>query len=170
MQDFERAPNATTIVRRAVREDGGVLLGLIRDLAEYERLKPPDPGAQQRLLADIFGPKPRIEAFLVEIEGEAVGYAIVLETYSSFLARATLYLEDLFVRPDRRRRGAGGAMLRYLAAEAVARGCGRMEWVVLTWNELARGVYRNLGAKELAGWRVCRLDREGLERLAGESA
>ena len=158
------------LVRGAAPQDAPALLGLIRDLAEYERLDPPDAEAQARLLEDLFGPKPRIEAYLAEIDGEAVGYAIVLETYSSFLARPTLYLEDLFVRPDRRRRGAGRAMLRYLAAEAAARGCGRMEWVVLTWNELARGVYRNLGAEELDGWRVCRLDREGLERLAGESA
>src|SRR5262249_43760217 len=110
------------IVRRALLEDGPVLLALIRDLAEYERLDPPDTEAQARLLADIFAPTPRIEAYLAEIDGEAVGYAIALETYSSFLARPTLYLEDLFVRPDRRRRGAGGAMLKYLAAEAVARG------------------------------------------------
>jgi GNAT superfamily N-acetyltransferase len=154
-------------IRRATFEDSGTLLELIHALAVYEHLEPPDAEARQRLLADAFGPAPRFEAYLAEAEGEAVGYAIVVETYSSFLARPTLYLEDLFVRPEARRRGAGGALLRHLARVAVERGCGRMEWIVLNWNELARGVYRRFGVEELDGWRFCRLSGEALGRAAG---
>jgi GNAT superfamily N-acetyltransferase len=162
----EAAVSEGVTVRQATRADGETLLELVRSLAEYEELEPPDAAAQARLLEHAFGPAPRIEAFLAETGGEAMGYAIVLETYSSFLALPTLYLEDLFVRPDARRRGAGGALLRHLAALAVERGCGRMEWVVLDWNELARNVYRRLGAEEMDGWTICRLTGEALRKLA----
>jgi GNAT superfamily N-acetyltransferase len=154
------------VVRRAGAQDGAVFLAMVRALAEYERLEPPDAEAQARLLEDAFGSRPRIEVYLAEVGGSAVGYAIVLETYSSFLARPTLYLEDLFVLPEARRRGAGTAMLRHLAALAVDRGCGRMEWVVLDWNDLARGVYEKLGAEELSGWLTCRLTGDALVSLA----
>jgi len=154
-------------VRKAQQEDGSTLLALIRALAEYERLQPPAPEAEARLLRDAFGAAPRYEAYLAELDGEPVGYAIVLETYSSFLARPTLYLEDLFVRPEARRRGAGGAMLRHLARLALERGCGRMEWTVLDWNTLARDVYRRIGAEEMDGWTTCRLTGEALRALAG---
>jgi GNAT superfamily N-acetyltransferase len=126
-------------IRRAGPEDADTLLELIRALAEYEHLEPPDEGARARLVEHGFGPRPMFEAFLAEVEGAAVGYVIVFETYSTFLARPSLFLEDLFVRPEARRRGIGSALLRHLAAEAVARGCGRMEWAVLDWNELAQG-------------------------------
>jgi GNAT superfamily N-acetyltransferase len=155
-------------IRRAGPEDAETLLELIRALAEYERLPPPDAEARARLLEHGFGPQPQFEAFLAEQGGAAIGYAIVFETYSTFLARPTLYLEDLFVRPEARRQGAGKALLRTLAAEAVARGCGRMEWAVLDWNELARGVYRRAGAAMLDDWRLCRLTGEALRRLAEE--
>jgi GNAT superfamily N-acetyltransferase len=113
-----------------------------------------------------FGPQPRFEAYLAEYEGAAVGYALVFETYSTFLAQPTLYLEDLFVRPEARRRGAGTALLRFLAREALSRGCGRMEWTVLDWNELAQGVYNRLGAHQLDDWRLCRLTGDSLRELA----
>ncbi len=142
------------------------MLSLINALAEYERLDPPDAEAHARLIEHGFGPEPRFESYLAEIDGEAVGYAIAFETYSTFLARPTLYLEDIFVRPDARRRGAGMALLRALAAEAVRRGCGRMEWSVLDWNELAQGVYRKIGARMLDEWRLCRLTGDALARLA----
>jgi GNAT superfamily N-acetyltransferase len=153
-------------VRRAKAEDGETLLGLILALADYERLDPPDAAARERLLRDGFGPNPRFDAFLAEVEGEAVGYAITFETYSTFLAKPTLYLEDLFVRPDARRQGAGRALLRHLAALAVERGCGRMDWTVLDWNDLARGVYRRLGAVESSEWILCRVTGEALHAVA----
>jgi GNAT superfamily N-acetyltransferase len=154
-------------IRRAESQDADTLFALICALAQYEHLEPPDAAARERLDADGFGARPRFEAYLAEIDGVAAGYAIVFETYSTFLARPTLFLEDLFVRPEARRRGAGRALLRHLAAEAVARGCGRMEWLVLDWNELAQGAYRKLGALQLDEWRLCRLTGEALERMAG---
>jgi GNAT superfamily N-acetyltransferase len=156
----------TVSIRRATAADAGLLFTLIRALAEYERLEPPDDAALERLRADGFGRAPRFETWLAEVDGEAVGYAITFETYSTFLARPTLYLEDLFVRPEARRQGAGTALLRRLAAEAVARGCGRMEWTVLDWNEMARRVYRRIGADLLEEWRFCRLSGEALARAA----
>jgi GNAT superfamily N-acetyltransferase len=155
-------------IRRAQREDAGTLLELIRALAEYEHLPPPDTEAGARLIEHAFGPQPRFEAYLAELEGTAVGYAIVFETYSTFLARPTLCVEDLFVRPEARRRGVGGALLRHLAAAAVERGCGRMEWTVLDWNELAQDVYRRVGAEQLDEWRLCRLTGDALRRLAAQ--
>jgi GNAT superfamily N-acetyltransferase len=160
---------ATTVtIRKAGREDAPVFLELVQALADYEHLTPPDAEAQARLLEDGFGPQPRFEAYLAELDGAAVGYAIVCETYSnaSFSASPTLYLEDLFVRPEARRRGAGQSLLRFLANEALARGCGRMEWMVLDWNELAQGVYRRIGANIMEEWRLCRLTGAALEGLA----
>ncbi len=154
------------VIRRAAPSDAGVFLALVRALAEYEELDPPDADAEQRLIADGFGATPRFESYLAEVSGEVVGYAIVFETYSSFLARPTLYLEDLFVLPTARRQGAGRALLHYLAAEAVRRDCGRMEWIVLHWNELARGVYRRIGAEEMQDWCFCRLSGDALRRMA----
>jgi GNAT superfamily N-acetyltransferase len=153
-------------IRRAGPEDAGTLLELIRALAEYEHLEPPDDSARARLLEHGFGPAPRFEAYLAEQDGAAIGYAIVFESYSTFLARPSLYLEDLFVRPEARRRGAGKQLLRHLAAEALARGCGRMEWAVLDWNELAQGVYQRVGAEQLDDWRLCRLTGDALRALA----
>ncbi len=154
------------VIRRATSEDGGILIDLICALADYEQLAPPDQGARRRLLEHGFGPQPRFETYLIELDGAPVGYAICFETYSTFLARPTLYLEDLFVLPSARRRGAGTAMLRFLAREAVARGCGRMEWSVLDWNELAQGVYRKIGAAILDEWRFCRLTGDALANFA----
>jgi GNAT superfamily N-acetyltransferase len=155
-------------VRRAGREDAETLLALIRALAEYESLPPPDDAARDRLVAHGFSERPRFETFFAEIAGEPVGYAIVFETYSTFLARPTLFLEDLFIRPDARRQGAGSVLLKHLAAEAVRRGCGRMEWMVLDWNELAQNFYRQAGASQLDEWRLCRLTDAALARLAGD--
>jgi GNAT superfamily N-acetyltransferase len=153
-------------IRRARPEDAETVLELIRALAEYEHLEPPDEEARARLREHGFGPRPRFETYLAESGGAAIGYAIVFETYSTFLAQPSLYLEDLFVRPEARRRGAGTALLRFLAAEALARGCGRMEWAVLDWNELAQGVYHRAGAELLDDWRLCRLTGDALRALA----
>jgi GNAT superfamily N-acetyltransferase len=158
----------TVSVRPAERHEADLLLALVDALADYEELARPNPEARLRLIEHGFGAERRFEPYFMEVDNEVVGYAIVLETYSSFLARPTLYLEDLFVLPRARRRGAGNAMLRFLAQEAVRRGCGRMEWIVLGWNELARGVYRKIGAEELSDWEFCRLTGDALLRLAAE--
>jgi len=165
----ETAASRSIAIRRAQAKDAGTLLELIRALAQYEHLEPPDAEAEARLIEDAFGPQPRFEAYLVSIDTGDVGYAIVFETYSTFLARPTLYLEDLFIRPEARRQGAGTVLLQYLAAEAVARGCGRMEWAVLDWNDLAQGVYRRIGATILQEWRLCRLTGEALQHLAASA-
>ncbi len=146
------------------------MLSLVDALADYEKLTRPDAAARERLLADGFErAPPRYQAFLAEDDGAPVGYAVVLETYSSFLARPTLYIEDLFVVPEARGRGAGSALFARLAREALKRDCGRMEWVVLCWNELAQDFYQKRGAKHLEDWQCYRLTRDEIERLAASS-
>lgn len=155
-------------VRRARPEEAPVLLQLILGLAEYEKLEPPDEAAQQRLVRDIFGEKPRLEAWLVFVNGEAAGYALVFETYSSFLALPTLYLEDIFVKPEHRGCGAGKALFLRLVEEAERRGCGRMEWVVLDWNRPALDFYERFGARRLDEWITMRLTRADFGRILKE--
>ena len=157
----------TPHVRRAVPEDGPVILTLVEALAEYEKLVPPDLAARQRLLNDLFGPRPRLECHLGEIDGVTAGYAFVFETYSSFLALPTLYLEDLFVLPACRDREVGGALFRAMVALAQSRGCGRMECTVLDWNSPAIGFYRRLGAKHMKEWFLYRLLPEDMARITG---
>ena len=153
-------------VRRATPADAAPLLSLIRALADYEKLDPPDGAAQQRLIRDICGDQPRLDAFLAEIDGAPIGYALVFETYSSFLALPTLYLEDLFVLPAFRGRKAGSALFRLVIAEARRRGCGRMQWAALTWNKLAHDFYRRYGASPLEEWQTWRLTREQMDRIS----
>ena len=159
---------AAITIRPATPADGETFLTLVDALADYEKLDRPTPEARQRLLNDAFGERRRIRVFLGEIDGRAVAYAIVLETYSSFLALPTLYLEDLFVIPQARRHGMGRAFFRELAAEAVRRGCGRMEWVVLDWNQLAIDFYEKLGARRMTEWHTYRLSADQLRQVAGE--
>jgi GNAT superfamily N-acetyltransferase len=157
-------------IRPATPADGETFLTLVDALADYEKLDRPTPDARQRLLNDAFGERQRISVFLGELDGRAVAYAIVLETYSSFLALPTLYLEDLFVIPEARRGGIGRAFFRELAAEAVRRGCGRMEWVVLDWNQLAIDFYEKLNARRLTEWYTYRLNADQLREVAGEAS
>jgi GNAT superfamily N-acetyltransferase len=152
------------VIRPATPEDSAAIRALVVALAEYERLDPPDAAAQDRLLADAFRPQPRVEIAVAVVDGVVAGYAFFFETYSTFLARPTLYLEDLFVLPAHRGVGVGKALFVYLAREAARRGCGRMEWAVLDWNEPALAFYRRLGAQHLADWQTFRLDRAALER------
>lgn len=154
-------------IRPATAADAGAFLALVDQLADYEKLARPTPDARERLVADAFGARKRIDVYLAEDVEGPVGYAIVLESYSSFLALPTLYLEDLFVVPHARRRGVGRAFFRHLAGEAVRRGCGRMEWVVLDWNALAIGFYETLGARRLAEWDTYRLTADQLREIAG---
>lgn len=160
-------------LRRAERRAAPALLRLVCALAEFEHLEPPDAAAQERLIEDTFCEKPRLESWLAFAAGHAepVGYAMLLETYSSFLARPTLYLEDVFVLPEFRGRGIGGAFLRQCVALAHARGCGRMEWTCLDWNTRAQAVYeQKLGAQRMSEWFLYRLTRPAMERFLGPSA
>lgn len=157
----------TPIIRPAVPADIDVFLELVDALADYEKLERPSQAARERLAVDGFGENPRFRPFLAELDGRVVGYAITFHTYSSFLALPTLFLEDLFVLPDARRNGVGSAFFRFLAAEAVRQGCGRMEWVVLDWNQLAIDFYEKLGARRLSDWYTYRLTGEELQRISG---
>ena len=154
-----------TIVRKAGAGDANALLSLIDALADYEKLARPDAGARERLVRDALGPSPRIEAYLAEVDGAPVAYAIVFETYSSFLALPTLYLEDIFVLPAYRGRKVGLALFLAMAGLARERACGRMEWTVLHWNELAIDFYHRLGARHMEEWLLYRLTAEELRTL-----
>lgn len=153
-------------IRPAGPEDAGTLVRLIRDLAEYERLSHEvvsDPDALAKHLSpDSY---PRCEALLAESEGQAIGFALYFHNYSTFLTRWGIYLEDVYVKPEYRGHGVGFALLEHVAAIAVSRNCGRMEWSVLNWNETANQFYRRLGARPMDEWTVMRLTGETLHRL-----
>ena len=150
-------------IRRAERADADTLFSLITALAEFEHLPPPDEDARARLTEHGFGERPKFEAWLAEWEGVPVGYAFIFETYSTFLARPTLYLEDLFVLPEHRKKGIGRALLRFCIQTAHERGCGRMEWTCLDWNTNAQKVYEGLGAQRMTEWYLYRLTRDAME-------
>jgi GNAT superfamily N-acetyltransferase len=155
-------------VRPATPNDAQAILRLVRGLADYEKLTPPDANAEARLVRDMFTNPPRIQAFIGECDGVPAGYAFVFETYSSFLALPTLYLEDIFVLPEFRKRKLGLALFTAMVSEAHRRGCGRMEWSVLDWNKLAIDFYERLGAQHLKEWRVYRLVRTDMEQILGQ--
>ena len=155
-----------TEIRPARAADLPAVIELIRSLAKFESLPGPDEGAARRFEADFSSTPPRFQLLVAEQAGECIGYALYFFTYSTFLARPSLYLEDLFVRPDRRSSGVGRAMLERVAGVAVGAGCGRFEWTVLDWNERAQSFYRSLGARILPEWQVCRVEGDALRELA----
>ncbi len=142
-----------------------VILALIRGLAEYERLAHQVEATPARLKRHGFGRRPYFETLICRRGRRPVGFALFFFTYSTFLARPSLYLEDLFVLPEERGKGAGKALLRALAKIAVARGCGRMEWAVLDWNTPSIRFYKRLGAKLRKEWVLTRLTGPALRRL-----
>jgi len=157
-------------IRAATVDDTSLILALIKELAEYERAPDAVVATEERVRETLFGAKPRAEV-LLGYEGDApVGFALFFHNYSTWLSRPGLYLEDLFVRPAARGRGYGRRLLARLAAIARDRGCGRMEWAVLDWNEPAIGFYRALGAERMDEWTVYRLTGDSLDSLAGEGA
>ena len=153
-------------IRPARVDDVPVILQLIRDLATYERA-PNDVTATEEQLVDVlFGERPAAEVLLAFERKSPVGFAVYFYNFSTWLGRAGLYLEDLFVKPDKRGKGYGRALLIELAKIARDRECGRMEWAVLDWNEPAIKFYRTLGAKPMHEWTVFRLTRDGIAKLA----
>lgn len=150
------------VIRRAERADAETVLMLIRALAEFEQLDPPDDEAAGRFVEHGWGAQPKFEAWLGEIEGEAVAYMVLFETYSTFLGRPTLYVEDIFVLPQYRKRGVGRALFEHAMKLARERGCGRMEWCCLDWNTPAQRFYESLGARRLNEWYYYRLTRDQL--------
>ena len=146
------------VVREARRDDAQSIVALIAALAEFESLPGPDADAAARLVEHGFGERRHFESLVAEADGAIVAYAIFFTTYSTFRMRPTLFLEDIFVHPDVRRRGIATKLMERLRALAVERGCGRFEWMVLDWNAGAQALYTKLGAKQLDDWRLCRVD------------
>ena len=153
-------------LRPAQPSDCGQILAFIKDLAEYEKLSNEVVATEESLLKTLFGEDPRAEVVLGIYRGQTVGFAIFFHTYSTFLAKPGLYLEDLYIVSEWRGRGFGREIVRHLAYLAYKRDCARMEWSVLDWNELALKVYRSLGAEPMKDWTVQRLTGQPLYELA----
>jgi GNAT superfamily N-acetyltransferase len=153
-------------IRVATVEDVPTILSLIRDLAEYERAPHEVVATEANLEEALFGPRPAAEVLLGEEAGEPVAFALFFHNFSTWMGRPGLYLEDLFVKPVVRGKGYGRALLVRLAQIAAERGCGRMEWAVLDWNEPAIEFYRKLGARPNEEWTIFRLTRDGIANLA----
>lgn len=153
-------------IRDAQPSDVPVIHQLICELAEYEKLRDHVDATEEALHEALFGPRRYAEVLLAEREDAVAGFALFFHNYSTFRGRAGLYLEDLFVRPEHRRHGVGSALFRRLAKIAVERGCARMEWAVLNWNEPALAFYRKLGAVPMSDWTVQRLTGVALATLA----
>jgi GNAT superfamily N-acetyltransferase len=155
------------ITRPATEADVATILGFIRELAAYEKLTHEVDATEDMLARGLFGPHPYAEGLIAEADGAPVGFALFFHTFSTFVGKPGLYLEDLYVQPAHRRQGIGLGLLRELAKIALMRECGRMEWAVLDWNEPAIRFYRTkLGARAMGDWTVQRLDRERIEVLA----
>ena len=155
------------IIRGAAPQDVSAMLGLMHELAEYEKLTHLFVATEASLNDALFGARPAVEALVAEREGRVVGYALFFHNFSTFLSRRGLYLEDLYVQPALRGSGLGTALLRRVAAIAVERQCGRFEWSVLDWNQSAIDFYTKMGATVMPDWRIVRVTDDALTRLAG---
>lgn len=153
-------------IRPARPEDAETIARLIRELADYEHLLDDAKASGEDIRKNLFGPRPFAEALIAEWNGESVGFALFFHNFSTFRGQPGIYLEDLFVRPTYRGRGLGKGLLAELARLAVERGCGRLEWSVLNWNEPSIGFYKSLGARPMDEWTVYRVDEDSLQRLA----
>ncbi|MFS8638924.1 MAG: GNAT family N-acetyltransferase [Gemmatimonadota bacterium] len=160
---------ATLRIRPAVEDDVPLVLTFIRELAEYERLRHEAVATEELIRQALFGPRRYAEVIFAELDGQPVGFALFFHNFSTFVGRPGLYLEDLYVRPEFRGRGIGRRLLVHLAAIAKERGCGRMEWSVLDWNEPAIRFYRSLGARPMDEWTVFRLTEPEIAALAAEA-
>ena len=155
------------VIRRATRDDVPVILEFIGELAEYEHMSD-QVVATPELLEEWIFERGRAEGLLAELAGKIVGFALFFHNFSTFLGRAGIYLEDLFVRPEARGQGTGKALLRELARIALERGCGRLEWACLDWNAPSIAFYRAQGAVPMEEWTTWRLTGESLRHMAGE--
>jgi GNAT superfamily N-acetyltransferase len=153
-------------IRPAAPADAQAIVGLIQELAAFEKLSHLVVVTPDLLSAQLFGKKPAAEALVAEIDGSVVAFALFFTNFSTFLGRPGLYLEDLYVQPAHRGSGLGKALLQRLGALAVERGCGRFEWSVLDWNENAIRFYEKMGATVMPDWRICRVTGDALAALA----
>lgn len=154
------------MIRQAVEEDTSLILRFICELAEYEELLDRVVATEEDLRRSLFGPRRFAEVILASVDETEVGFALFFHNYSTFLGRPGIYLEDLYVTPECRGRGVGRELLKYLARLAVERGCGRVEWAVLDWNESAIDFYKGIGAVPVDDWTIFRLTGEPLQHLA----
>jgi GNAT superfamily N-acetyltransferase len=154
------------IIRPAGPHEVPIILRFIRDLARYERLEHMVVATEETLREALFGPRPFAEVAFACVHGVPQGFALFFYNFSTFLGRPGIYLEDLFVQPEARGRGIGRKLLSWLAALAVSRSCGRLDWAVLDWNEPSIGFYRSLGAISVDDWRMFRLAGPALVELA----
>jgi GNAT superfamily N-acetyltransferase len=154
------------LLRRAEPRDVNAVVGLIRELAEFEQLTHLLRVTPETLHPHLFGDKPVVECVVGEVAREVVAFALFFTNFSTFLAKPGLYLEDLYVKPEFRGRGLGRALLEHLGALAVQRDYGRFEWSVLDWNEHAIRFYQGMGATVMPEWRICRVTGEALQRFA----
>lgn len=155
------------VIRQATEADVPLILWFIRELAEYEKLLHEVVATEEVLRQNLFGERRYAEVVIGELDGRPISFALFFHNFSTFLAKPGLYLEDLFVKPEARGKGIGKAMLAYLAKVAKERGCGRLEWWVLDWNEPAIQFYRSIGAHPMDEWTVHRVTGDALEQLAG---
>jgi GNAT superfamily N-acetyltransferase len=164
----DKAPDVR--IAPGTRADVPVILDLIRQLAVYEKLAHEVTATEQVLHDSLFGAKPAAEVLLAYAGNVPIGFAVFFQSFSTFLGKPGLYLEDLYVVPEWRRQGVGKRLLASVAALAVARGCGRFEWAVLDWNEPALRFYKSLGTRVMDDWRICRLTGEALRRVASHGS
>jgi len=153
-------------VRAATPDDAATIFGFIRDLAEYEKLLDEVTATPEGIASDLFGENPRVFCDIAEVDGEPVGFAVWFYNYSTFRGRHGIYLEDLFVSPQARGKGAGKALLARLAKRCIDEGLPRLDWAVLDWNAPSIAFYDSLGAETLDDWIIRRLSGEALRRLA----
>ena len=156
-------------IRPATRADAPVIASLVRELADYEKLLDEAKATAEDFLRELESPNPVIHVLIAEWQGKPAGFALYFFNFSTFVGRPGLYLEDLFVRPEQRSHGIGRALLRALARIAEQRGCGRMEWAVLDWNEPALHFYQSLDARQMKEWIIHRLTPVEIARLAAEA-
>jgi GNAT superfamily N-acetyltransferase len=155
----------TVSIDAATPADVPVLMTLIGELAEFERLAHEVVVTEVSLTEALFGPRPAVETVLARVGGEVAGFALYFHNFSTFIGRRGLFLEDLYVRPAFRGQGVGKALLVHVARVAAERDCGRLEWAVLNWNRRAIGFYQSIGARPINEWTVYRLDRAALDAL-----
>jgi GNAT superfamily N-acetyltransferase len=155
-------------LRPAEERDVGVILDFIRELADYERLSHEVVTTEALLAQHLFGERPLAESIIAEYEGAPAGFALFFHSFSTFIGKPGLYLEDLYVTPDLRGRGIGKALLKHLAQLALERDCGRVEWAVLDWNEPAIKFYEAIGAAALTEWNTYRLAGSALRKFVGD--
>ena len=162
----KRSGDSVRMICAAAESDVHALHSLVLDLARYERLEHEVLATPSDLREHLFGARPYAEALVAEDEGTVVGFALFFHNYSTFVGRPGLYLEDLFVLPEHRKKGHGLSLLRALARIAVERRCGRIEWSVLNWNEPAIAFYRSLGARPMTEWGIFRMTGDAIDHLA----